>query len=81
MAETIRAQRDRRLYRIEEEARNIAAAAIRLVNEVKEAADHKTPALLQPQLGFIVGALMRLTKDAGVVEHLQALVAEARTPK
>jgi len=63
----------RRLARIEEEAGQPAKAATLIEQSTQETIAQGGLLKVGPQMAFLTGALMRLTKDIGVLEHLQKL--------
>jgi hypothetical protein len=74
----LRADHKRKVTVVATEAANIADCAQRVANaadEARESGDHLN---IQPQIGYLTGALARLIKDWGVVEHLQKFQALAR---
>jgi hypothetical protein len=62
------------------EANALSATATRMVQIIDEALSKGENVSVQPQMMFLTGALMRMTKDLGVVEHLQQLGFTPRKP-
>lgn len=79
--DSLRIQRRTRIRAIAREAEAAAQTAAKLCHAAKEA--EATNGLLDVQhyLAFLTGALARLQKDWGVVEHLQAIDAERKGPR
>lgn len=78
--QSIRADLTDRLRHIAQDAEAFAACAEKLGQMAEEAAKNGTAVILQPQVQFLTGALARLQKDWGVVEHLQRHGALPLTP-
>lgn len=77
-----RLERHRRLGRIAEAANQLAHAATLVMHRAEEADAQGGRLVAAEQMNFLVGAMMRLVKDVGVVEHLQSLdVAEGKPSK
>lgn len=79
--DTLRIQRRNRLRAIQREAEGLAQTSARIAGACAQAEALSERLDIQPQVQFLVGALARVQKDWGVVEHLQALEAERVRPK
>lgn len=73
-----RLEHRRRLDRVAEEAGNLAKAATLIEQMTQEVIAQGGQLTVSPQMSFLVGAMMRLTKDIGVIEHLQRLTVAER---
>lgn len=60
------------------EATDLASAATRVANMAQEALHHGGQLAIQSQMAFMVGCLMRLTKDHAIVEYKQQAGARVR---
>jgi hypothetical protein len=71
---TLRAAHRRSLRAIAEGATQLASAAERIAQVAEEAhnASARSHIQVQPQINFLTGALARLIKDWGVLEHIQS---------
>ena len=59
-----------------------AAGTLRLIaNRLAETLERGGAASIQPQMAFLFGALARMQKDWGVVEHLQAQGAALKSAR
>ena len=74
----LRADHKRKVTVVATEAANIADCAQRVAAAADEARENGNLLSIQPQIGYLTGALARLIKDWGVVEHLQKFQALAR---
>lgn len=79
--DSLRIQRRNRLRTIAREAEAAAQTAAKLCGAAKEAEASHTRLEVQHYIAFLTGALARIQKDWGVVEHLQAIKAETKRPK
>lgn len=77
-----RIERHRRLRRIATEAGSLAHAASLIMHRADEIEAGGGRLEISEQVSFLVGAIMRLTKDFGVVEHLERLdIIEGKASK
>lgn len=72
MSSRVAAIHKARLEQVVAEAENLGGAAYRIAQMATEVLHRGGRLQADPQLSFIVGALMRLTKDVGVISQLQA---------
>ena len=69
-----------RLEQIRAEATSIAGTAVKISQAINEVLDRGGMTHIQPQMAFLTSAIARMTKDWGVVEHLQSLGTSQRKP-
>lgn len=55
-----------------------AQTAAKMVQAIDEAMEVGSTVSLQPQVNFLTGALFRMAKDWGVIEHMQSRGAKSR---
>lgn len=79
--DSLRIQRRTRLRAIAREAEAAAQTAHKLHQAALEAESTGSNLDVQHYVAFLTGALARVQKDWGVVEHLQAIAAEQKGPR
>jgi hypothetical protein len=67
----LRGEHRRQLSIIASAAADIAECARRIAQAAEEAIETSGSLNMQPQMAFLTGALIRLVKDWGSVEHMQ----------
>lgn len=76
---SMRAELQGSMRNVAQEAEGIARAAIKIANMIEETATKGGTVQIQPQVVYLTGAMARMMKDLGVVEHLQKHGAAIRS--
>lgn len=78
---SMQAQHRVRLQQIQNEALSLAGTATKIAQEINQVLDRGGMAHIQPQMQYLTGAYARMSKDWGVVEHLQHNGVSQRKPQ
>lgn len=68
---TMKAELNGAMNNVLTEAEGIAGAATKIAQKIQEIRDRGGMLNIQPQIMYLTGAMARMMKDLGVVEHLQ----------